>query len=379
MAEYLDPIDISNRALQHCGTPRFIDKTQGFNEDSVQASACGFAYGKQRRFELRRNIWRFSIRWAVLRPITDTSRLLAPTLWAAGTTYAYGALVTDVAGVIWQSLRHGNIANEPGKVNYWELYTGPLSIPEWVSTESYFRGDVVYQQDGDGGFTVFMSLEPQNTDNPATPNAYDDEVTYRKGDLVLYDSVVYQSSIDFNLNNQPDISSSAWTTSNRRGTGSEKWVQLSCDLIDQPVIVPASHGPTQSSAGRYLFRYPANYLRTAVQDPKRGVMTPYGGPGNRWPNDWMPEGDYFSSMTATPIVLRFVADIQNVQAFDDMFCEGLAAKLALAIAPTVTQDSVDTNRIAAEYQKWMTEARTVNAIEQGSVEATEDEYITARY
>lgn len=375
MAEYLNPVDIANRALQHCGQPR-IDLTQGFNENSKRAKECAFAYGKQRRFELRRNVWRFSTRWAVLRPVTDTSRDLAPALWSSSTTYAYGAVVSDAQGVLWQSMRHGNANNEPGKVYYWELYCGPLSIPAWVSGESYLAGDVIYKPGTDGTYLVFQSLVEGNEDDPEEPNDYDATRMYRPGDLVLYSGTVYQSVTDFNQGNTPDVNPLLWTTANKRGTGSEKWVQLNVELIDRPVVLPT---PRDTSRARYQFRLPGNYLRSVIPNPKLGMHTPYGGPGYRLANDFLFEGNYFSSSLAQPQVFRFVADIQNVQEFDDMFCEGLAAKLALAIAPSVTQDDVDTGRIAAEYTKWMTEARIVNAIEIGVTMPAEDEYISVRY
>lgn len=371
MAEYNHAVDIANRALQHCGARR-IDVTQGFNEDSQQASECAFAYGKLRRAELRRNVWRFSIRSTPLRPITSTTREMAPAMWSSVTTYTVGSLVSDAQGVLWISTRPANLNNDPGLVGYWALYSGPLAIPEFDEDEAYHAGDVVYTQAGDGTFKAYLSLEDANEDVPGTPNVWDDEVTYRKDALVIYSSVVYKSLYDFNTNQQPDVTPSAWSTSALPGTGSEKWAQLSVALIDLRMTYPRATG------GRRIFRLPANFVRIAPQDPKAGAYTYVGGPGNRNYDDWNPEGNYFTSAYSAPIMFRFCADIQNVQEFDDMFCEGLAARLALAVAPQLTQSNADASAIAAQYTAFMSEARTVNGIETGSVEPPEDDFITAR-
>ena len=79
---FLTPIDIANRALQHVGASR-IDPTLGFTEISKNAQEISFCYDKLRRAELRRNVWRFAIRSAVLRPIDTTTLMLVPALCSA--------------------------------------------------------------------------------------------------------------------------------------------------------------------------------------------------------------------------------------------------------------------------------------------------------
>ena len=371
MAEYSNPVDIANRALQHCGERR-IDPTIGFEEDSVQATECGFAYGKVRRAELRRNVWRFAIKWAVLRAITETTREIAPAMWSSSTIYPQGAIVSDEQGIMWISVRAQNLNNNPGTVYYWELYTGPLAIPKWVDGEAYYAGGVIYTTPGDGTFKVYQSLIGGNEDNPATPNAYDATVEYRKEDLVVVAAVVYQSIVDFNLNNAPAGSPGEWRTTSLRGTGSEKWVELVADLIDKRLVYPSTHD------NRHVFRLPANYVRVADQEPKAGVRSPLGAPSNYQSRDWNLEGDYLTSYSPQAIVFRFAADIQNVTMFDDLFCEGLAARLALAVTGRLSQSNADVQSIAAQYSQFISDARTVNGIEKGPVEAPEDDFISIR-
>ena len=80
-------------------------------------------------------------------------------------------------------------------------------------------------------------------------------------------------------------------------------------------------------ATRNVYRLPANYLRKAPQDPKAGVFSWLGAPGNRQADDWTYEGNYLMTLDGGPIVFRFIADLQNVADFDDMFCEALSCRL----------------------------------------------------
>src|SRR5208282_5940427 len=95
--EFLDSLDIANRVCQHCGVNQILSVT----EDTTNNNEISLAYGKLRRAELRRNAWRFAIRKTVLRPITSTTLAITPAAWASGTTYLFGALVTDTNGAIW--------------------------------------------------------------------------------------------------------------------------------------------------------------------------------------------------------------------------------------------------------------------------------------
>ena len=73
-----------------------------------------------------------------------------------------------------------------------------------------------------------------------------------------------------------------------------------------------------------------------------------------------------------------MADVVNVPKFDDLFCEGLAARIGLEICPKVTQSEAKVATIAGKYKVFMGEARIVNAIEIGSEEPPEDDWVTAR-
>ena len=72
MAEYLTPIDIANRALDHCGIPNIA----AFTDNTKAADRTNAVYDKLRTAELRRNVWRFAVRKMALRAVDTCARRL---------------------------------------------------------------------------------------------------------------------------------------------------------------------------------------------------------------------------------------------------------------------------------------------------------------
>src|SRR5450631_4278994 len=101
MTAFFVPVDIGNRAAQHCGA-EMMDTTLGFADGKV-GRQIGNVYDKLRRAELRRNTWRFATRRVILRPIDTNTMLLSPAMWSASTTYFVGSVVTDSSGYLWAS------------------------------------------------------------------------------------------------------------------------------------------------------------------------------------------------------------------------------------------------------------------------------------
>lgn len=429
---FRNPVDIANRGLQQCGSPRLIDDADGFNEDSVQATNCAFVYDKLRRAELRRNLWRFAIKHAILRPVDSTFRQLSAPLWASTSNYFMGSIVGDAMGTIWVSQTNDNVNNEPGNSAEWQAYFGPVAVPPYDSTATvgYYAGDVVYVTPGDGTAAVYMSLVPGNSDNPSTTAAYDATVMYGLADLVLQSSTPYQSLIDFNLNNLPSATTAPaawaigttyainsrvrgtdgymylaaqgantghdpvgddgtwwtatgalakWTSTLTRTSSSSKWMRLDNAVLRQMFFAyPIGAGPVSDPLTRNVYRLPAGYLRKAPQDPKAGSVSALGAPSNLPYDDWLYEGNYIVSRSVFPIQLRFGADMNDVRDFDDMFCEMLGCRIGYEVAPAVTQSGAKRSEIASAYNKFRIEAVMVNGIETGSEEPPLDDWLACR-
>jgi hypothetical protein len=170
-----------------------------------------------------------------------------------------------------------------------------------------------------------------------------------------------------------------------QGGGNQQWLQIGgaafpggVGLAELNIIYPLGTGPLADDRTRNVFRLPSGYMKQAPRDPKAGATSFLGAPAGLDYDDWNFEGNYLVSQEVQPIIFRFVADVQDVTAFDDMFCEGLACRVALAVAPLLTQSVVKTDDLDKRYADYMTQARLVNGIETGPTEPPEDDFITTR-
>lgn len=384
MIEFQTPVDIGNRALQHCGA-ELMDAVQGFAEGTKRARQVSFAYGKLRRAELQGSVWTFSTKRVILRPVDTNTFILTPAMWSVGVTYFLGSIVSSENNSLWISRTQNNLNNQPENSLTWEPYFGPMTVMLYDSSQSYSAGELVYVPVGDGTARVYLSLENANSDNPATATAWSSTVTYNANDVVTYLSVAYMSLLDLNAGHTPNTSPTFWTTTFTAGTGSLKWRQIGgagfpsgVTITPLKIIYPIGTGPASQASLRNVFRLPSGFLRLAPQDPKAGATSLLGGPSGLFYNDWELESGYIVSQEVGPIMVRFVADMNDVTLFHDLFCEGLAARIALEVCEPLTQSTTKLQLIRSAYDKFMSRAITVNAIEVGSVEPPEDDLLAVR-
>lgn len=423
---FLDSLDIANRALQHCGAPQI----EAVDEDSKRNLEVSFVYDKVRRAELRRNVWRFSIRKAVIRPIDTTTLLLSAPPYDATKIYSPAAIVRDTNGQLWRSLIADNLGNDPGGNNEaWDSYFGPRTVVLWSASTTYFIGELVYLPGSTAGsYQVYISLANANAAAPNVATPWVSTTTYSADQSVSYSGSqwrnllpvntgitpadgagawnvvttystgnqatgpsgrVYTSATDANIGNDPATddgtnwtAADAYTGWSRTPTvpvSATSWLPLG-DAALKPltILYPANTGPSSQASSLNVFYLPAGFLRLAPQDPKAGSNSYLGAPSGLIYNDWNLEGDCLVSGEVQPIILRFAADVTVVSKMDDMFCEGLACRIATEVCESLTQSAAKLQTIASAYKLFMGEARTVNAIETGSVEPPLDDYISCR-
>lgn len=422
---FIDSLDIANKAAQHLGVDPILD----VSEDSERNKELSNAYDKDRRTELRRNVWRFAIRKAVLRPLDDNTLLFVPATYDATKTYLVGDIVQDTNDVHWMSQSAANVNNSPGGNNEdWDVYFGPITADEWDDSTTYFAGELVYVVTGTtpNGYQVYMSLVNSNEDTPGTATAYSATVQYKQDDVVLSGGYQWRSLLPVNIGNTPAVGPTAysattaytvgqqvtgsdnyiytavgsttgsdpttdagvhwtntttlnaWSRSPTLLTSSVKWRPIIGTLANVIPVYPIGAGPSSQSGTRNVFRLPAGYLRPAPQNPKGQRNPVLGGPTGQGYDDWEYEGNFIVSSQGGPIVFRFVADHTIVRTMDDMFCEGLACRNATSTCVRLTQSSTKLADIASKYKVFMGEARMMNAIETGAEDPPEDEYITVR-
>jgi hypothetical protein len=431
MAEFRTDVDVANRALQHCGASRIVSLT----ENSKNASEVAFCLGKLRVAELRRNVWTFAARRTMLRSVDANTMMLTPGLWTQTTTYFVGSIVSDQFDNLWISRIPNNLNNDPLLAgNYWEPYFGPLTAALYATGQSYFAGEIVYTAAGNGTSRVYLSLQNANADNPATATPYSATAVYSKNQVVTYLSVAYMSLINLNTGNTPSLAPalwaigttyaagnqvagsdgviytsigsgntgndptldtginwtntgvlSPWTTVFTGGSGSAKWLQIGgaefpagVGLATLNIVYPLGTGPSWQGSTRNIFKLPAGFLREASQNPKSGVTTWLGAPSGITYNDWVLENGFLVTNDTGPIPYRFVANVTDVSRMDPMFCEGWAARIGLEVCEPLTQSGAKLSTISKIYDVWIGDARTVNAIEQGTDTPPDDDYVTCR-
>ena len=80
----------------------------------------------------------------------------------------------------------------------------------------------------------------------------------------------------------------------------------------------------------------------------------------------------------TVIYLRYVARITDEAAFDELFVDMLACKIAWHCCETITQSNQKKADVMAEYKEARAEARRINAFEQASPQEPEPPWLVAR-
>src|SRR5271165_478940 len=380
---FLDNIDIANRTCQLLGIPHI-----GHPLEHTDANFhIAFAYDKLRRAELRRNAWRFATRRAALRPLSATTKFIVPPQWSPIVNYPPGSIVADANNLLWLTTADSNLGNQPGNSALWDGYFGPLTVDLWNATSplsqsplGYYAGELVYKTPGDGTYTIYLSLLEGNTDDPQAVDAWSATVSYLQGQIASFGGINYQSLVGLNYGNEPDTSPTQWTTTITVPAVSNSWQMLSAGMLTNVAIVyPLEAGPVEQAETRNAYRLPSGFLREAAPDPKRGNIPWLGTPSGRPLDDWTFEGNYIVSAFRSPIILRFIADIQLVTDMDDMFAEGLASRIAVEVLPEFRDSQAKAADLLRGYHRVMGEARIVNAIESGPVEMPLDLYIAVRY
>jgi hypothetical protein len=363
--------------------------------------------------DLNTNLWSLYFGPLTATPWLPPGYSLAPTnppLWVSNQNYPIGSSVSW-NGYTYTSQVYPNIGLMPGIAGAaWALVQPSGTLPSVNQTNGYYSGELVYTPANEG-YKVFMSLETGNTDTPGVYPTWNSLTTYNVGDTVtLFQQAVtqpgnipvftqpgnipvgqvntWQSLNDLNLGNMPTAGNpNGWqlvpVSSQPDGRTGQNWLELDTGLKQLELIFPIGSGPLSQTSTRNIFRLPNGYLRHAPTDPKAGTNAYLGAPAGLIADDWTFEGDYIVSSTVSPIMLRFVADISDVTLMDDMFCEGVAARIAKEIAPIlVTEQKVATTKLALverAYKQIMSDARMVNGVETGPVEPPQDSYLSCRY
>ena len=411
---FVTPLDIVNRALQHCGVRRIAT----FNDPTSQAQELAFMYDKLRDAEIRRNQWRFATKRVVLRPTDIDTLLWKPPAWdnTGGTVYAVGAVVDYTppgaeTDFYWVCNVSNNATTTPDLSLQWTRYFGPVTADLWLNPKgnpipvtpqvSYFTGEIVI-----------------------VPATWLIGTTYPINAVVNRNGIFYVSLAGANVGNDPATSGTWWTAYIGRGPGGQTgspnygltstytllplvysagftfYVSVISNNLDNPTagtgtwlllggsstplqfVYPIGAGPLWDASSKNAYHLPYGFLRSANQNPKEGQDPFLGAPSAPFQTDWVFEGDYFVSRYNGAVMLRFIADIIDVFEMDPMFCEGLAARIANECAPSLVEPpklALTYANVRRHYAEEMREARLANALEIGYDTPPRDEYLSVRY
>ena len=94
--------------------------------------------------------------------------------------------------------------------------------------------------------------------------------------------------------------------------------------------------------------------------------------------DWKIEGLYILTADASPLEIRYVADIDDPNYYDALFVEAFALKLAIETCEEITQSTSKLAGLQARYEECIAEAKLEGAIEKPAAEFMEDDWIAVR-
>ena len=90
------------------------------------------------------------------------------------------------------------------------------------------------------------------------------------------------------------------------------------------------------------------------------------------------EGSFIITADAAPLEFLYVARVEDPNAFDPLFIEAFACKLALETCEEIKQSASKKASINSDYKDAIAEARRVGAIEKPAQEFPEDSWVNAR-
>ena len=133
----------------------------------------------------------------------------------------------------------------------------------------------------------------------------------------------------------------------------------------------AADGDETLWGGHNRFVLPNDYLRF-LRDDESGYRL-----------DWKIESDenvgvYIVTDDASPLEIRYIADVDDPNFYDAMFIAALELQLALDTCIEITQSASKKSLIKEDFNDAIADARRVGAIEKDAQEAPEDDWVSAR-
>lgn len=128
---------------------------------------------------------------------------------------------------------------------------------------------------------------------------------------------------------------------------------------------------------QYQYAVPADFLRIDMVDDRypAAVMDNYIDAEYL---EWTLEGNVILTDIGSPLKLRYIAQVTDPNSWDSNFREALASRIAMEICEDLTQS--DTKKAAAsrDYQRAITQAVRIGAIEKPPIMPPDNSWVISR-
>lgn len=172
-------------------------------------------------------------------------------------------------------------------------------------------------------------------------------------------------------NKQERVMSGLWDTVRKAELRRHRWA-----FALRRTMLPALAGVPAWGYQRQ-FQLPSDYLRM-VQANDYYVTPSIMDYRNQDDTPWAVEGSIILTDFPAPLKLRYVADVTDPGAFDALFVEALAAKLAYEACESLTQSNEKKNVAGQDYTAAMKAASMVGAIEKPPQGIADDAWMLTR-
>lgn len=118
----------------------------------------------------------------------------------------------------------------------------------------------------------------------------------------------------------------------------------------------------------HRYKLPADFLRLLPVYPEDHAEPP----------GWIIEGRYIVTNDDSPIKIRYIKDVTDVNQMDPLFQTALAKRIAHHVCEELTQSNTKRRLLWNEYLQYIERAKKVDSIEKPPQEAATDPWIGVR-
>lgn len=136
--------------------------------------------------------------------------------------------------------------------------------------------------------------------------------------------------------------------------------------VKRAQLAEDSTTPLFGKTARYAL--PSDFIRLLPLDPEQNENT----------IDYQIEAGYIYTNYSSPLNIRYIYRLTDVNLMDSLMREALSVRLALELCEEVTQSNTKKELLNTDYKMLIREARRVNAIERVAQQPPEDTWITIR-